>query len=102
MAWPDINPANRSIAPSAISPKQINPMTGDPYPVPDVMCQFDIDHVIVGCVETAKGAIEAGFDSIEIHGAHGYLINNFLSSYSNERKDSYGGLWKIVFVLPMK
>jgi 2,4-dienoyl-CoA reductase-like NADH-dependent reductase (Old Yellow Enzyme family) len=47
--------------------------------------------VIVGFVETAKGAIEAGFDGIEIHGAHGYLINNFLSSYSNERTDHYGG-----------
>ena len=91
MAWPDINPANRVIAPSAITPKQINPMTGEPYPVPDVMTQFDIDHVIVGFVETAKGAVEAGFDGIEIHGAHGYLINNFLSSYSNKRSDRYGG-----------
>ena len=91
MAWPDINPANRVIAPSAITPKQINPMTGEPYPVPDIMTQFDIDHVIVGFVETAKGAIEAGFDGIEIHGAHGYLINNFLSSYSNARSDAYGG-----------
>jgi 2,4-dienoyl-CoA reductase-like NADH-dependent reductase (Old Yellow Enzyme family) len=91
MAWPDINPANRVIAPSAITPKQINPMTGEPYSVPDIMTQFDIDHVIVGFVETAKGAIEAGFDGIEIHGAHGYLINNFLSSYANERTDHYGG-----------
>ena len=91
MAWPDINPANRVIAPSAVTPKQTNPMTGEPYPVPDVMSQFDIDHVIVGFVETAKGAIEAGFDGIEIHGAHGYLINSFLSAYSNERTDLYGG-----------
>jgi len=90
MAWPDINPANRVIAPSAITPKQVNPMTGEPYSTPDVMTQFDIDHVIVGFVETARGAIEAGFDGIEIHGAHGYLINNFLSSYSNERTDAYG------------
>ena len=66
-------------------------MTGELYPVPDIMTQFDIDHVIVGFVETARGAMEAGFDGIEIHGAHGYLINNFLSSYANERTDSYGG-----------
>jgi len=91
MAWPDINPANRVIAPSDIAPKQINPLTGEPYPVPDVMTQFDIDHVIFGFVETARGAIEAGFDGIEIHGAHGYLINNFISSYANKRTDSYGG-----------
>jgi 2,4-dienoyl-CoA reductase-like NADH-dependent reductase (Old Yellow Enzyme family) len=55
------------------------------------MSLFDIEHVISGFVETARGAIEAGFDGIEIHGAHGYLINNFLSSYSNQRTDAYGG-----------
>ena len=55
------------------------------------MSHFDIQHVIMGFVETAKGAVEAGFDGIEIHGAHGYLINNFLSSYSNQRIDEYGG-----------
>ena len=91
MAWPEINPANRVIAPSAISPRQKNFLTGEPYPVPDEMSIFDIQHVITGFVETAKGAIAAGFDGIEIHGAHGYLINNFLSSYSNQRTDKYGG-----------
>ena len=91
MAWPEINPANRVIAPSAISPKQKNPLTGEPYPVPDEMSIFDIEHVITGFVETARGAIAAGFDGIEVHGAHGYLINNFLSSYSNRRNDEYGG-----------
>ena len=91
MSWPEVNPAGRVIAPSAITPKQENPLTGSPYPVPDVMTRFDIDHVINGFVETAKGAVAAGFDGIEIHGAHGYLINNFLSSYSNQRTDAYGG-----------
>jgi len=91
MSWPEVNPAGRVIAPSAITPKQDNPLTGSPYPLPDVMAQFDIDHVINGFVETATGAVAAGFDGIEIHGAHGYLINNFLSSYSNQRGDAYGG-----------
>jgi 2,4-dienoyl-CoA reductase-like NADH-dependent reductase (Old Yellow Enzyme family) len=91
MAWPEINPANRVIAPSPITPKQNNPLTDSSYPVPDEMSLFDIEHVISGFVETARGAIEAGFDGIEIHGAHGYLINNFLSSYSNQRTDAYGG-----------
>ena len=91
MAWPEINPAGRVIAPSPITPKQNNPVTGEPYPIPDVMSQFDIDHVIAGFVETARGAVEAGFDGVEIHGAHGYLICNFLSSYSNQRTDEYGG-----------
>ena len=91
VAWPEINPAGRIIAPSPISPKQKNVITGEPYPVPDEMSRFDIQHVINGFVETARGAVAAGFDGIEIHGAHGYLINEFLSTYSNQRTDEYGG-----------
>jgi 2,4-dienoyl-CoA reductase-like NADH-dependent reductase (Old Yellow Enzyme family) len=90
MAWPEINPANRSIAPSPVAPRQDNPLTGAPYPVPEQMSHFDIEHVINGFVETARGAMAAGFDGVEIHGAHGYLINQFLSSYSNQRTDEYG------------
>ncbi|MEA3435175.1 MAG: NADH-dependent flavin oxidoreductase [Thermodesulfobacteriota bacterium] len=91
IAWQEINPANRVIAPSAIAPKQNNLLTDAPYPVPNPMSLFDIEHVIQGFVETTKGAVAAGFDGVEIHGAHGYLINQFLSSYSNKRTDSYGG-----------
>jgi 2,4-dienoyl-CoA reductase-like NADH-dependent reductase (Old Yellow Enzyme family) len=91
IAWPEINPARRVIAPSSLIPKDSNSLTGKPFPMPEAMSQFDIDHVILGFVETAKGAIAAGFDGIEIHGAHGYLINQFLSAYSNQRTDVYGG-----------
>jgi 2,4-dienoyl-CoA reductase-like NADH-dependent reductase (Old Yellow Enzyme family) len=91
MAWPEVNPAHRVIAPSGVTPKQNNPLTQAPYPVPDVISHFDIQHVINGFVETAKGAVAAGFDGIEIHGAHGYLISQFLSGYSNKRTDEYGG-----------
>jgi 2,4-dienoyl-CoA reductase-like NADH-dependent reductase (Old Yellow Enzyme family) len=91
MAWLEVNPPNRVIAPSPITPKQKNPLTGSPYPVPDAMSLFDIEHAIIGFVETAKGAMAAGFDGVEIHGAHGYLISQFLSSYSNHRTDAYGG-----------
>ena len=91
MAWNEVNPATRIIAPSPVSPSQINPLTEDHYPVPDQMSRFDIDHVIKGFAETARGAMAAGFDGVEVHGAHGYLISQFLSSYSNKRTDSYGG-----------
>jgi len=91
IGWPDINPASRIIAPSPIAPNQNNPLTESHYPEPDAMSLFDIEHVVKGFVETAKGAIAAGFDGIEIHGAHGYLINQFLSAYSNNRTDDYGG-----------
>lgn len=91
MAYDGINPANRIVAPSPLSPAQNNPMTGIPYPVPEEMSLFDISHIINGFVESARGAIAAGFDGVEIHGAHGYLISQFLSSYSNQRDDAYGG-----------
>ncbi len=91
VAWNEVNPAGRCIAPSAIRPEQPNPLTGQPYPLPDAMSEFDIAHVISGFVETVKGGVAAGFDGIEIHGAHGYLINAFLSAYSNRRTDAYGG-----------
>ncbi len=91
MSWPEVNPAGRTVAPSAIAPTQDNPLTESPYPVPEMMSRFDISHVISGFVETARGAIEAGFDGVEIHGAHGYLISQFLSWYSNGRDDEYGG-----------
>lgn len=91
MAWPDVNPAHRTIAPSDIAPTQDNPLTQAQYPCPEAMSVYDIDHVITGFVETAKGALAAGFDGIEIHGAHGYLISQFLSAYSNKRTDDYGG-----------
>jgi 2,4-dienoyl-CoA reductase-like NADH-dependent reductase (Old Yellow Enzyme family) len=91
MAWPEVNPANRVIAPSPMAVRQINPVTGTSYPIPSAMSWFDIDHVINGFVETAKGGVVAGFDGIEIQGAHGYLISQFLSSYSNQRTDRYGG-----------
>jgi 2,4-dienoyl-CoA reductase-like NADH-dependent reductase (Old Yellow Enzyme family) len=91
VAWTAVNPAGRTIAPSPLTPKQDNPLTGQPYPMPDVISPFDIAHVIHGFVETAKGAVAAGFDGVEIHGAHGYLISQFLSAYSNQRRDAYGG-----------
>ncbi|MGW8272699.1 MAG: oxidoreductase [Thermodesulfovibrionales bacterium] len=91
LAWAEVNPAGRVIAPSPVPPRQNNPLTNTPYPVPDEMSQNDIEHVIAGFVETAKGAVAAGFQGIEIHGTHGYLISQFLSSYSNKRADAYGG-----------
>lgn len=56
--------------------------------------------------EAYKAAVErakkAGFDFIEIHGAHGYLINNFLSPLSNQRTDKYGGSLENRLRLPLE
>ncbi len=62
-----------------------------PVEEPKAMTKTDIDTVIQEFVQGAKNAIEAGFDGVEIHGANGYLIDQFLRSNSNKRTDEYGG-----------
>src|SRR5699024_523180 len=55
---------------------------------------FTIDHIkrtIAGHVKAAENAMEAGFDGIELHGANGYLTEQFLNPHSNQREDEYGG-----------
>ena len=58
---------------------------------PRAMTQQDIDAVVAEFRQAARHALEAGFDGIELHGANGYLINQFLDSGSNARTDNYGG-----------
>lgn len=59
--------------------------------MPEALDQAGIDHVISAFVASARRAIDAGFDLLEIHGAHGYLLHQFLSPLSNDRDDDYGG-----------
>ncbi|QFT89648.1 NADPH dehydrogenase [Bacillus sp. THAF10] len=58
---------------------------------PVEMTQEDIQETVAAFVEGAKRSKAAGFDIIELHGAHGYLINEFLSPLTNRREDQYGG-----------
>ncbi len=82
-------------APSAISP--LRTMLGGyskkqgAYPTPHAMNLSEIDDVIVGFVESAKRAEAAGFHGVEIHAANGYLLDQFLTEYTNNREDMYGG-----------
>ena len=62
-----------------------------PYPVPAEMTEADIESAICEYVRSAALAIDAGFDGVELHGANGYLINQFLNTASNRRKDGWGG-----------
>ena len=59
--------------------------------VPKAMDGADMDRVRADFVRAAEMAIEAGFDLLEVHFAHGYLLSTFLSPLTNARKDSYGG-----------
>ncbi|MDA0681396.1 MAG: NADH:flavin oxidoreductase/NADH oxidase [Proteobacteria bacterium] len=72
------------IAPSAIA------MT-DGWPVPRAMSEQDIHRMIDAFSAATSRAVKAGFDFIEIHGAHGYLVNSFFSPISNRRTDQWGG-----------
>lgn len=74
----------QTLAPSAIAYK-------DSEPIPKAMDQDDISKLIADFEAAAKRALQAGFKVIEIHAAHGYLINEFLSPISNIRTDEYGG-----------
>lgn len=77
--WPD-----QVLAPSAIA-------FDDAYPNPSALTIEGIQRIQAAFVDTAKRAVTAGFDVIELHGAHGYLIHEFLSPVSNKRDDQYGG-----------
>ena len=80
----EIQDAKSIIAPSAIS-------FADGWATPNEMTEDQINVVVQAFAEAAKRADQAGFDVIELHGAHGYLIHEFLSPLSNHRKDEYGG-----------
>ena len=88
-------PANAVIlAPSAIQPAGqmwTDALGLQDYPVPTAMSIKDIGQTKHEFVTAAENAIKAGFDGIELHGANGYLLEQFLSPVSNTRNDTYGG-----------
>ena len=85
---------NKTKAPSAMPPKgeQLGFYGGEgAYPTPEEMSHEDIQQAIQGFLNAALNALDAGFDGVEIHGANGYLLDQFLTDYTNKRTDEYGG-----------
>ncbi|MCP2170120.1 oxidoreductase [Goodfellowiella coeruleoviolacea] len=83
-----------TIAPSAVRPLgQMMPEYGGSgrWPVPRAMTLGDIEQVVAGFAAAARNAAAAGFDGVELHAANGYLFDQFLTTYTNQRDDEYGG-----------
>ncbi len=74
----------RIVAPSAIA-------FHERYRTPEAMSEADIEAAVAAFRDGARRAKDAGFDVVELHAAHGYLLNEFLSPLTNSRTDRYGG-----------
>ena len=93
LSHPDFLDGELPLAPSAIAPPGVARGTGGkkPYVTPRAMTKDDIARTIEDYARAARRAIRAGFDGVEIHGANGYLIDQFLRDGCNGRTDEYGG-----------
>ena len=79
-----VDPMWRRLAPSAIA-------AGPGWTTPQAMSPADIDELVEAFVAATRRAERAGFDVVELHFGHGYLVASFLSPISNQRSDEYGG-----------
>jgi 2,4-dienoyl-CoA reductase-like NADH-dependent reductase (Old Yellow Enzyme family) len=77
-------PAWQTVAPSAIA-------AADGWPEPMEMSRRELEEVALAWEAAARRAVRAGFDVLEVHCAHGYLLHEFLSPVANQRTDEYGG-----------
>ncbi|MBN7807849.1 MULTISPECIES: NADH:flavin oxidoreductase [Agrobacterium] len=83
-----------AVAPSALQPRgeQMTSYRGEgPFPVPSEISDEQLADAIAGFGTASEAAFSAGFDGVEIHGANGYLLDQFLTDYTNHRTDKWGG-----------
>jgi 2,4-dienoyl-CoA reductase-like NADH-dependent reductase (Old Yellow Enzyme family) len=85
----------QTVAPSAIP-------FSESYSVPKALDEAEVAGVVSAFSAAAKRADAAGFDFVEIHGAHGYLLHEFLSPLANQRTDQYGGSFENRIRLPLE
>lgn len=93
VSHPDFLNGELPVAPSAIAAngETHTPLGKKPYVTPRALEIADIKNIINDYVQATKNALTAGFDGIELHGANGYLIDQFIRDGSNQRTDEYGG-----------
>jgi 2,4-dienoyl-CoA reductase-like NADH-dependent reductase (Old Yellow Enzyme family) len=91
--WDGAAPIKRNDGPEAawerVAPSAIPERDG--YPAPRALTEAEIEELIGAFTAATRRALAAGFDVVEIHGAHGYLIHSFFSPISNQRNDAFGG-----------
>jgi N-ethylmaleimide reductase len=92
-AHPGINGGQRTVSSSAtaIEGDIQTPAGKVPHAVPHALTADEIPAIVAAFAQGAKNAMAAGFDGVEVHGANGYLIDQFLRDTPNQRTDSYGG-----------
>ncbi|WP_409332088.1 alkene reductase [Trujillonella humicola] len=90
---PEINGGRRVEAPSAIAIGGVARTASGkhPYPVPHALTTAEVRERVQTFVDASRRAVEAGLDGVELHGANGYLLHEFLSPAANRREDGYGG-----------
>ncbi len=90
---PDINGGREAVAPSAVAIEgRTHTYQGKAeYPVPHALTTEELPAVVESFVRASRNAIEAGLDGVEVHGANGYLLHEFLAPGANRRTDEYGG-----------
>lgn len=93
VSHPDLTGGMQPVAPSAVQPKgTVYTHNGKlELPMPQALAQDAIGDVVALFRRGAANALRAGFDGVEIHGANGYLIDQFLRDGANQRTDGYGG-----------
>lgn len=94
ISHPDFRGGDLPVAPSAIAPRGVSTYTAEglkPIPTPRALQTDEIAGIVEQFRQGAQHAKAAGFDGVEVHGANGYLLDQFLEDGTNQRTDRYGG-----------
>jgi 2,4-dienoyl-CoA reductase-like NADH-dependent reductase (Old Yellow Enzyme family) len=102
MCPPELVPNGVIVSASDIPAERGGNSTEEPEIKPRQLSEMEVEEMIKAFGETTRRAIAAGFDGVEIHGANGYLIQQFFSPHSNRREDRFGGSLEKRMTFPLE